>query len=116
MKVLQAVEGREAFLGVIEAEDLSVYGVPARERLLRSGLHNAAFLRVGGVVRGACGEDVFFGNDEGRVAIGEIVEPATNGCLSRGDQSTAETFVVALASLEGPVDEDVEWGRFRSAL
>jgi hypothetical protein len=70
-------------------------------------------LRVGEVVCCARCSYILSGDDEGRVTVGEIVEPASNRRLFRGEQTTAEANVVALASFEGTVDEDVEPDGFR---
>jgi hypothetical protein len=90
-----------------------VDGVPARKRLLQSGLRAMSSLRVGEVVCCARCPYILSGDDEGRVAVGEVVEPASNRRFLCGEQTTAEANVVALAPFEGTVDEDVELGGYR---
>ena len=112
-KAFQIVEGREALLGIIEGEKLTVYRVPIRGAFLRLGLRTVLGVYVSQIVCSARGSHVSFRDDECREAKGEFVEPAPNGRVLRPDQAPTETFVVALALFEGSVDEEIKPCRFR---
>ena len=80
---------------------------------MRLGLRTVLGVYVSQIVCGARGSHVSLRDDECREAKGEFVEPAPNGRLLCRDQAVAKAFVVALASFEGSVDEDVKWFWFR---
>ena len=69
-------------------------------------------IRIGQIIHGANGPHVLVGDDEGREAVGEVVEPTSYGRLLRRYPTPAEALVVSLAPFERSVDEDVESPRF----
>ncbi len=71
------------------------------------------FLHIGKIICGAGSYNVLLRDDEGWEAEGEVVEVAAECGGLDLLYALAEAFVVALASFEGTVDEDVEPGGLR---
>ncbi len=112
-KALQAVEGGETLPGVVKGQKLAVNGVPAGQGCRRTRRSALLLLLVGKIIRGADSYNVLLRDDEGWEAEGEVVEVATECGGLDLFYALAEAFVVALASFEGTVDEDVEPGGLR---
>ena len=117
-EALEAVDGREAGLGIVEGQELAVHGGPAAARgavLPGLGVCGACGeLRgqarlcghVGERVGGAVGQDVRLGHLQDRDAGGQLVQAAPDDRLLHGEDAPAEPLVVPVAPLEGPVDEE----------
>lgn len=118
-EALEAVDGREAGLGIVEGQELAVHGAPAAARgavLPGVGvlcgacgeLRSQARLcgHVGERVGGAVGQDVRLGHLQDRDAGGQLVQAAPDDRLLHGKDAPAEPLVVPVALLEGPVDEE----------